>query len=60
MRCPICGWKVTHIMQTRDGDTRQRECCRCKSKWWTVEVLAMGFPIQNNLHKGLWKKGVEE
>ena len=60
MRCPICGWKVTRVTQTRDGDTRQRECCKCKSKWWTVEVLALGTPVQNRFHEQLWKQCEEE
>lgn len=59
MRCPVCGWRETKITQTRDGDTRQRVCVRCKSKWWTVEVLAIGTPIHNRFAEELWK-GCEE
>jgi transcriptional regulator NrdR family protein len=51
---------VTRVTQTRDGDTRQRECGKCKSKWWTVEVLALGTPVQNRLHEQLWKQCEEE
>lgn len=63
MRCPVCGWKVTHVLETRDGTRRRRECNKCHSRWSTEETLIVDSIKRSfgaELFKSVWKQSEEE
>jgi transcriptional repressor NrdR len=50
MRCPYCGNNEDRVLDTReqkDGDLirRRRECTQCKSRFTTIEMLSVSFPL---------------
>ena len=50
MRCPYCAHNEDRVLDTReqkDGDIirRRRECLKCKSRFSTVEILSVSFPL---------------
>ena len=50
MKCPYCGYNEDRVLDTReqkDGDLirRRRECLQCKSRFTTVEMLSVSFPL---------------
>ena len=59
MRCPVCGWKTIHVIETRYGTWRRRECRKCLSRWSTEEALIPGSVKQNpgvELFKSVWEE----
>ena len=50
MKCPYCGHNEDRVLDTReqkDGDLirRRRECIKCKSRFSTVEMLSVSYPL---------------
>jgi len=44
MRCPKCGSKEDHVVDTRPKEEnvrwRRRECLKCNFRWNTIETYA--------------------
>jgi transcriptional regulator NrdR family protein len=46
MICPVCASGDSHVTDTRQVQNsirRRRECCRCRHRWTTVEIMAAQF-----------------
>ena len=41
MNCPACQHPRSRVVDTRQAK-RRRECCQCKIRWTTTEILAAG------------------
>jgi transcriptional repressor NrdR len=50
MKCPYCGHNQDRVLDTREqreGEQirRRRECLQCKSRFSTIEVLSVAYPL---------------
>jgi len=50
MKCPYCGHNQDRVLDTREqreGESirRRRECLKCKSRFSTLEILSVSYPL---------------